>query len=139
MVRIKLDRIKLDKSVITAFDNRACRELGTEDSVRNPCNGKPLIHLAAEESLTYLEVHASLITSWMCCALSRGLASEKDQVFSAAEELLGIANDHKYLLRQWYRSHIWAHLPASATRCHSSTGAKHIEMTLCRPNERRGT
>ena len=28
-------RIKLDKSVITTFDNRAYRELGNADSVRN--------------------------------------------------------------------------------------------------------
>ena len=34
------------------------------------------------------------------CALAPGLASEKDDVFSAAEELVDVAKDHKYLLRQ---------------------------------------
>ena len=90
-------RIKLDKSVITAFDYQARCELETKEILYN---GKPLVRLAADESFPYLGVRASLIASRKRCALSPGLASEKDHVFSDAKELVGIAKDHKYLLRQ---------------------------------------
>ena len=90
-------RINLDKSVITAFNYRALRELDTKEILYN---GKPLVRLAADESFPYLGACARLVASLKRCALAPGLASEKDDVFSAAEELVDVAKDHKYLLRQ---------------------------------------
>ena len=43
-------RINLDKSVITAFNYRALRELDTKEILYN---GKPLVSLAADESFPY--------------------------------------------------------------------------------------
>ena len=90
-------RVNLGKTVITAFDYRTKTDLDT-DQIR--FNGNPLIRLAADESFPYLGVRASLIASRKRCALSPGLASEKDHVFSATRELVHIAKDHRYLLGQ---------------------------------------
>ena len=58
------------------------------------------VRLAAVESFPYLGVRASPIASRKRCALSPGLASEKDLVFSATRELARITKDQKYLLSQ---------------------------------------
>ena len=86
-------RIKLNKCVITAFDYRTRRELDTKEIFYN---GKPL---AADASFPYLGVLASMLASQKRCALSLGLASEKDHVFSTAKALVGIAKDHRHSQR----------------------------------------
>ena len=90
-------RIKLTKSVITAFDFGQKRELPTEGILYK---GKPLVRLAAHESFSYLGVRASLVQRKGRGVFSPGLASERSHVFSATKELVGIAKGHKYLLGQ---------------------------------------
>ena len=90
-------RIKLTKSVITAFDFGLKQELPTEGILYK---GKPLVRLAAYESFPYLGVRASLVQCKGRGVFSPGLASERSHVFSATKELVGIAKGHKYLLGQ---------------------------------------
>ena len=84
-------QIKLDKSVITAFDYMAPHELDAEEFL---CIGKPLVRLAADESFPYLGVRWSLMECKKRCALSLGLASEKDHIFSAVQDLVVMAKGH---------------------------------------------
>ena len=90
-------RIKREKSVITAYDFRHKRELATDEILYE---GQPLVRLAADESFPYLGVRASLKTRKERGASSPGLVSEKDHIFSATRELVGIARGHKLLLGQ---------------------------------------
>ena len=90
-------RVKLQKSVITAFDFGARCELPTDTILYQ---GQPLVRLAADQSFPYLGVRASLVQSKTRCTSSPGLRSEKDHIFSATQELVGTARGHKYLLGQ---------------------------------------
>ena len=114
-------QIKPDKSVITAFDYRARREL---DTMEIHYNWKP-VSSAANESFPYLGVRASLV---------------QRHIFSAGKELVGITKDHKYLLRPMVPI---IQMVASATRCCSSTGAMRnliiSPRSGSRRTERRGT
>ena len=90
-------RVKLAKSVITAFDFGQRREVSTEDILYQ---GQPLVRLAAYESFPYLGVRASLVQRRGRGVLAPGLASERSHIFSATKELVGIAKGHKYLVSQ---------------------------------------
>ena len=98
-------RVKLEKTVATAFDFRRRQELSTEGVLYQ---GTPLVHLPAGESFPYLGVRASILGR--TSPRSRGrrwragstpnLAAEKTHIFSATKELVGIAKHHRYLLSQ---------------------------------------
>ena len=92
-------RIKLVKSVITAYDFAAREELPT-DEIRY--QGSPLTRLPADESFPYLGVRASLVRMGKRKgpASSPGLAAEKQHVVKAITELVGIAKHHQYLVGQ---------------------------------------
>ena len=92
-------RIKLIKSVITAYDFAAREELPT-DEIRY--NGSPLTRLPADESFPYLGVRASIVEIGRKKgpAASPGLVAEKRHVVEATKELVGIARHHQYLVGQ---------------------------------------
>ena len=90
-------RIKLEKSVITAYDYKARQELATDEILYK---GEPLAHLAADDSFPYLGVRASLVARRKRGVRAPGLESETEHIFSATRELVGVARGHKYLLGQ---------------------------------------
>ena len=98
-------RVKLEKSVATAFDFLLRQELSTAGILYR---GTPLVHLSASESFPYLGVRASILArtsslsqrrQWRT-ASSPNLAAEKTHIFSATKELTGVAKQHRYLLSQ---------------------------------------
>ena len=99
-------RVKLEKSVATAFDFKQQQELSTAGIL---FQGTPLVHLPAGESFTYLGVRASILArtsrrarrrTWQV-ASSPNLAAEKSHIISATKELVGVAKQHRsYLLSQ---------------------------------------
>ena len=98
-------RIKLDKSVITAFDYLARRELDTKEILYN---GKPLVCLAADESFPYLGLRASPTS---------GREPEALRAFAR----LGVG-ERPHLLRCQRRSQV----PAAPN------GADHAKGRICR-------
>jgi hypothetical protein len=92
-------RIKLKKSLITAYDFGAGQELPTEDI---KYQGKPLTRLPADESFPYLGIRASLVEMGRRKgpASSPGLSAEKQHVIAATKELVGITKRHQYLVGQ---------------------------------------
>ena len=88
-------RVKLQRSVITAFDFGARCELPTDTVLYK---GQPLVRLTADQSFSCLGVRASLVQSKTRCTSSPGLCSEKDRIFSATQELVGTVWGHKYSL-----------------------------------------
>ena len=98
-------RVKLEKSVATAFDFLLKQELSTDGILYQ---GVPLVHLPASESFPYLGVRASILAhtsrrnqcrTWRTGS-SPNLEAEKTHIFSVTKELVGIAKQHRYLLGQ---------------------------------------
>ncbi len=98
-------RVKLEKSVATAFDFLQKQELFTVGILYQ---GVPLVHLPASESFSYLGVRASILArisrrdqcrKWRTGS-SPNLETEKTHIFSVTKELVGIAKQHRYLLGQ---------------------------------------
>jgi hypothetical protein len=98
-------RVKLEKSVATAFDFLRKQELPTAGIL---FQGTPLVHLSAGESFPYLGVRASILArtsrrarrgTWRT-ASTPNLAAEKSHIFSATKELVGVVKQHRYLLSQ---------------------------------------
>ena len=91
-------RIKLAKSVITAYDFVAQEELPTNE-IRYQGS---LTRLPAGESFPYLGVRTSLvrIETRQGPASSPWLAAEKQHVVEATKELVDIAKHHQYLVGQ---------------------------------------
>jgi len=92
-------RVKLSKSVITAYDYQQRRELPTDTILYR---GSPLVHLPADKSFPYLGVRASLVSSGSKRRAGPILAAEKEHVLAATKELAEIAREHssRYLLSQ---------------------------------------
>ena len=98
-------RIKLQKSVASAFDFARKEELPTGGILYK---GVPLVHLPADASFCYLGVRASILArtaggrrppQWRPSA-SPNLDAEKAHVFSVTKDLIGVAKQHRYLLSQ---------------------------------------
>ena len=92
-------RIKIAKSVITAYDYSTRCDLPTDDILYQ---GQALTRLPADESFPYLGIRASLVPTGRRRGpgSSPGLTAEKEHVMSAAKELGGLAKRHEYLLGQ---------------------------------------
>ena len=83
-------RVKLSKSVITAYAFGQRRELPTGAVLYR---GSPLIHLPADKSFPYLGIRASLVSggSRRRAGPILRLAAKKEHVLAATKELVEIA------------------------------------------------
>ena len=89
-------RVKMQKSVITAYDYKQRVALDT-DQVRY--QGTPFVRLAPGEAFAYLGVRAALIAGSRK-RVAPATGEEKAHVLSSTKELKTIAADHPYLLSQ---------------------------------------
>ncbi len=106
-------RIKGEKSVITGFDYEERASLSTVSILYE---GAPLTGLSADEASAYLGVRASLTSRLSpspppACEenkryrqhLAPCQAVEKEHILSAARDMVGMVQHHKYLLCQMHQ------------------------------------